>query len=87
MMKLTPIAVEDIENIRAWIAKDRPLVAAKIKRRLLVACRRLGKFPEIGHAGVEPGTREWSSPPWVIVYVLRGQDVIVLEVLDSRRNR
>lgn len=87
MIKLTRIAMQDIENIRSWIAFDNPPVAAKIKKRLLDSCRRLGKFPEIGHKGLRPGTREWSSPPWVIVYRLDGKDVIVLEVRDSRQNR
>jgi plasmid stabilization system protein ParE len=87
MIKLTKIALEDIENIPAWIAFDNLPIAAKIKRRLLDSCRRLGKFPEIGHLGVRPGTREWSCPPWIIVYLLQGKNVIVLEVRDSRQNR
>jgi plasmid stabilization system protein ParE len=87
MMKLTTVALQDIENIRSWIAFNNPRVAAKIKKRLLDACRRLGKFPEIGHKGLKDGTREWSCPPWVIVYRLQDKDVTILEVRDSRENR
>jgi plasmid stabilization system protein ParE len=52
---------------------------------LLAACNRLSFFPEIGRHGREPGTRELTTvPPYVIVYRIRQDDIVILQIWRDR---
>lgn len=44
----SPEAVEDIEEIAAYIRKDSPLYASQVVEELIAASRRLTKFPLSG---------------------------------------
>lgn len=63
-------AVEDLEGIHDWIAKDNPPVARAIVERVHTRGERLGMFPEMARAGRVEGTREWVVPrlPYIVVY-------------------
>ncbi len=70
----SPQALLDLESIRDYIARDSPLYAELVVRRLVVTVERLGTFPESGRVVPERNTedqREIIVRPYRIVYRLR----------------
>ncbi|NVN84664.1 MAG: type II toxin-antitoxin system RelE/ParE family toxin [Rhodopseudomonas sp.] len=84
-------ALDDIDNIFEWIARDSPATARSIVDRLFSSTELLISFPLMGHAGQDPGTLEWVVPrlPYVVVdEVDRSLDlVIVTAVLHGAQDR
>ena len=83
-------ASADLEEIFAWIKKDRPAAAMSVCERILTAMELLARFPRIGHAGRVPGTAEWvvSGLPYIIVYEIDGErdQLIVTGVFHGARD-
>jgi toxin ParE1/3/4 len=52
-------AYDDLDQIYAWIAKDRPWAADAVIEWILDSAEKLGRFPYMGHQGRAPGTYEW----------------------------
>jgi toxin ParE1/3/4 len=65
-------ALSDIEAIYRWISRDSPSIAEAVVDRVFQSIERLASFPQMGRAGLEPGTREWVVPrlPYIVVYEL-----------------
>jgi plasmid stabilization system protein ParE len=86
---LTPAAVIDLVELRAFIARENPDAAAAVARRLIETFRRIADRPSIGRATHRTDVREWSVPglPYVVPYRLRDGRVEVLRVFHTRRNR
>jgi plasmid stabilization system protein ParE len=63
-------ASDDLDEIYAWIAKDRPEAADSVNDRILAAIESLARLPQMGHAGRVPGTYEWvvHGLPYIIVF-------------------
>lgn len=55
----TPEAELDRESILSYIAGDNPQAADRMDEMFDSAAKLLGRFPEAGHSGQLPGTREW----------------------------
>ena len=59
--------------------------------RIRSAAERLESFPRMGHAGVAPGTYEWSvvGLPYVIVYQTADEagEVVILGVFHGAQQR
>ena len=81
-------AAEDIDDIVAYIGLDSPSAAEGVFRAIAAAAERLAEFPGLGRAGRLPDTREWPvvSLPYVIIYQVRGEDVVILAVFHTARN-
>jgi toxin ParE1/3/4 len=64
--------------------------AKAMATRLIEIARHLEQHPELGRVGVVPGTRELvvGGSRYVLVYTVAddGDDVVVLAVVDTRRN-
>ncbi|MBA3486299.1 MAG: type II toxin-antitoxin system RelE/ParE family toxin [Lysobacter sp.] len=56
--------------------------------RIWQASRRLAEEPQIGRAGIEPGTRHWivQRTPYLIVYRVTDEAVEILRVWHGRRD-
>jgi plasmid stabilization system protein ParE len=84
-------AVGDIDGLLAWIAKDSPLAALQMARKILHTIERLSLFPEMGHRGQDHGTyeRRVSATPYLVIYEVRKRPsaVIVIAVLHGARDR
>ena len=84
-------AYRDLDEIHAWISKDRPVAADRVVDRIIGSTELLGHFPYIGRMGKAAGTREWvvSGLPCIIVYAVdeRADGLMVIAVFHSRRNR
>lgn len=84
-------ALVDLEGIYNWIAKDNPVVAKAVVERVFASTEHLAAFPQMGHAGRDPGTFEWVVPrlPYIAVYEIDAQreSVIVIAVVHGAQDR
>jgi toxin ParE1/3/4 len=81
----TASALSDLDATLERIGQDSPEAAQTVGKRILAAVARLDQFPELGRAGRRQGTRELAIPrlPYLIVYQLRQEQVVLLRVLHS----
>lgn len=82
-----PGAIEDLRQLRAYIAQDNPRAAADIAAKVLAAVERLPSFPASGRPGRLPNTRELVvlGTPLVIPYTVTDRGVEIIAVLHSAR--
>jgi addiction module RelE/StbE family toxin len=88
----THTAQQDLTEIIDYIAQDSIADALAIlhkleaKAALLRALPNRGRFvPELLHTGISQ-YRELISSPWRIVYRVESKQVLIMAVLDSRRD-
>ncbi len=81
-------AARDLEDIIDYIALDNPGAAEGVYRAIVTAAERLQAFPDLGHAGRLPKTRELLvvSLPYIIVYQVDAEAVTVLAVFHGARD-
>lgn len=81
-------AERDLASIIAYIAFDNPNAAEKVFRAIIATAERLTDFPQLGHAGRLPNTRELAvvGLPYVIVYQVTADRVTVLAVFHGARD-
>ena len=85
-------ALDDVDDIIAYIAADNPAAARKVLDRIDRTANHLGRRP-IGRIGRVSGTYEKSvvGLPYVIAYALKPlqsgeEQVVILRVIHSARN-
>ena len=68
-------ALDDLDGIHAWIAKDNPSSADSTVDRIFDEIAHLGRFPQLGHHGRTRDTFEWvvTESSHVVVYELDHQ--------------
>ncbi len=81
----TARALRNLRAIRAYVAKERPITAAKLAARLTAAGQGLDIQPERGRA-IGGGRRELTHVrPYVIRYRVKGNGVEILEIRHAAR--
>ena len=82
-----PGAIEDLKQLRAYIARDNPRAAIDIAAKILAAVERLPEFPASGRPGRVPNTRELVVPgtPLVIPYTVTDRGIEIIAVLHGAR--
>lgn len=91
-VKWSESARSDLISLIRFIAMDDPGQARQILQRLHEKADTLTDFPERGRVVPEiravglHSHREIISSPWRIIYRIEGARVIVLAVLDGRRD-
>lgn len=81
-------ALEDVREIRAYIARDSPRYARVVAERLVAAVEHLTDHPLSGRVVPEVGQstlREGIEPPYRIVYRVRAELLEVVAVVHSAR--
>jgi plasmid stabilization system protein ParE len=83
----SPRALQHLGQIRRFIARDQPAVAAVIATRIQRAVDHLGNLPSRGRPGRVPETRELVVPrtPCNVPYAVRDDTIEILAVLHSAR--
>ncbi|TAN41135.1 MAG: type II toxin-antitoxin system RelE/ParE family toxin [Nitrospirae bacterium] len=78
-------AVQDLVEIRRFIATDNPDAAMQVAKRILDTVTYLRDHPEIGRIGRIPGTRELVIPglPYIVPYRVKGASIEILGVLHA----
>ena len=93
MARLLPLiwtdpALDDLDEIAAWIALDDPAAARRFIVRAVKAVERLRRFPDSGRRVPEaPGQvyREVIIGPCRIIYRREGQAVLIVHVSRGER--
>jgi len=87
-VRWTPQALDDLEAICLFIARDAPSVAAVFAQRAFDATERLADFPESGRIVPEmndPNFREIFLSNYRLIYRLRSGDVQIVTVHHGAR--
>jgi addiction module RelE/StbE family toxin len=84
-----PRAVRDLEEIRAFIAADKPAAAARVAEQVKTSIRRLSEFPLMGRQTRGPNIRilPITGTPYVAYYHLLSDVVEILAVFHGARRR
>jgi toxin ParE1/3/4 len=87
-LTFTPLAVEDLDDILAYIARDRPDTAVRIVGEIRQKCEFLAQNPLAGEMRPEisPMHRCWSVRRWVIFYRELPGRIEIHRVLDGARD-
>jgi addiction module RelE/StbE family toxin len=80
-------AINDLIQVRRFIAMDNPAAAAKVANRIRSAVPEVARQPGMGRPGRVPGTRErvLVDIPYIIAYRVEEDSVVVLRVLHTSR--
>ena len=80
-------AINDLVQIRRFIAIDNPSAAARVADRVRKAVPELAGQPGLGRPGRVPGTREkvLVDVPYIIAYRVEGSSLMILRVLHTSR--
>ncbi len=88
----TRTAQQDLIRIIEYIAADSQAKARTIFTEIKQKAARLNHLPlrgrvvpELKYYGIM-GYREISRQPWQIIYKVEGEKILILAVIDSRRN-
>ena len=84
-------ALEDIDRIHAWIARDNPLAANKMAARIRdrISFLEVDALAHMGRPGLVAGTRELIEYPYIIVYTVEDHknEIVVLAVMHGAQDR
>ncbi len=80
-------AINDLIQVRRFIAMDNPSAAARVAERIRSAVPELADQPSMGRPGRIPGTREGVRVdiPYIIAYRVEGNSMVILRVLHTSR--
>lgn len=90
--QFTPLAIDDLDSIWSFIARDSQAAADQVEREIVATCRRLAKHPMMGikRQDVTPlAVRFWTIPKfpnYVIVYRPETVPLQVVAVLHGKRD-
>ena len=85
----SPQALQDLEAIRAYIARDSARYADLVVQRIMAGVERLARFPESGRIvpeRSEPSIREVIVEAYRVVYRYRGDAAEVITVFRGSRS-
>lgn len=82
-------AVRDLQEIRAFIAADKPNAAARVSEKIKTSVQRLSRFPLMGRQTKQPNIRILSitGTPFAVYYHLLADVVEILGVFHGARRR
>lgn len=80
-------ALDDLESLRAYIAKDSPKAARHTARSIIALIEALPNNPHIGRPGRVPGTRELvvAQTPYIVPYRVHKEELQILRVYHGAR--
>lgn len=81
------LALDDLESLRVFIAKDSPKAARRMPLTVIAAIETLPDAPHIGRPGRIPGTRELVVPntPFIVPYRVHANAVQILRIFHGAR--
>jgi addiction module RelE/StbE family toxin len=80
-------AIDDLIQVRRFIAMDNPSAAARVADRIRSAVSELADQAGMGRPGRIPGTREkvLADIPYIITYRVEGNSVVMLRIMHTSR--
>lgn len=81
----SPLALARLQEIRAFIALDKPEAAERLATRLVSVVEALRIHPYLGRVGPEPGVRELiiGGTPYSILYRVRVKRITISTILHA----
>ncbi|HKN22580.1 MAG TPA: type II toxin-antitoxin system RelE/ParE family toxin, partial [Terracidiphilus sp.] len=75
----SPLARSRLQEIRAYVARDKPDAAERLATRIVAVVEVLRDHPRLGRAGAEPGVRELviGGTPYIVVYRVQRNRVTI----------
>ena len=75
----SPLARLRLQEIRAYVAKDKPEAAERLATRIVAVVEVLRDHPRLGRAGAEPGVRELviGGTPYIVLYRLQRDRITI----------
>jgi toxin ParE1/3/4 len=84
-------ALEDLDHIHDWIAKNNPRAAAQMLSRIRdrISFLEIDALAHMGRPGLVTGTRELIEYPYIIVYTVedRAREIVVLAIMHGAQDR
>ena len=80
-------AVQQLQHLRAHIARDRPGAAQQVASTILDGVELLAEQPGLGRPGRASGTRELIVPgtPYLVPYRLRGDRLEIIAIFHGHQ--
>ena len=78
-----------LQEIRAFVARDKPDAAARLAPRIVAIVEALREHPYLGRAGAEPGIRELiiGGTPYIVLYRVQADRVIISTIWHGAQHR
>lgn len=78
-----------LEEIRAYVAKDKPDAAGRLATRIAAVVEALRSHPNLGRVGAEPGVRELviGGTPYVVVYSVKRTQITISTIWHGAQSR
>jgi toxin ParE1/3/4 len=85
----SPLALARLQEIRAYVALDKPDAAERLATRIVAVVEALRNHPRLGRPGTEPGIRELiiGGTPYVVLYRVRGQRVVISTIWHGAQRK
>jgi plasmid stabilization system protein ParE len=81
-------ALDELERLHAFIAKENPQAARRISQARRRSIQLLTEQPHMGQTlPTAPGVRRWIAGPYVVHYVIDGEQLTVLRIWHGREQR
>ena len=83
------LARKRLQEIRSYIAQDKPEAAARLATRIVAVVESLSEHPFLGRAGTEPGVRELviGGTPYIVLYRVQAGRVIISTIWHGAQRR
>jgi toxin ParE1/3/4 len=83
----TIVALNDLEQIRRYIAEENPAAGARITAMIRNAVEQLTDHPNLGRSGRVEGTRELviADTPYIVAYRVLNNRLRILSVIHGAR--
>ncbi len=90
-IRISPVAISDVQEIKAHIAGDNPGAASKMGNAIYSKIEKLADFPEMGASisakiGIKTNYRFLVCGVYLIFYKIEGEFVSVYRVLSGERD-
>ena len=85
----SPLALARLQEIRAFIALDKPDTTERLATRIVSVVEALRIHPYLGRVGPEPGIRELiiGGTPYSILYPIRGNRLIISTISHASHSK
>lgn len=85
----SPLARTRLQEIRAYVARDKPEAAERLAMRIVAIVETLRNHPHLGRVGAEPGIRELviGRNPYIVLYRVQGSRVVISTIWHEAQRR
>ncbi|HEU5231694.1 MAG TPA: type II toxin-antitoxin system RelE/ParE family toxin [Terriglobales bacterium] len=83
------LARRRLQEIRDYVALDKPQAAARLATRLVAITELLPANPHLGRPGAHSGVRELVVPdtPYILIYRLQKRRIVISTIVHGAQRR